>query len=155
MAVKRKNFYEVFGYTNPMECMTLQRFGAGGSCLEIGAFYGKSTIAMAEVAVLVYTVDTFKSDANGEKQMDTLTTFDAFKKNIEGYDNIVIVEGLSYVVVPKIRFEFDLVFLDGLHDYENTARDIRVCWPKLKIGGTMVLHDYGFYKHPGCKQAFE
>jgi len=150
----RKNFYEVFGYTNPMECMTLQRFGLNGSCLEIGAFYGKSTVAMAEVAMIVYTVDTFKSDKMGERQLDVITTYDQFIQNIKGYDNIVIVEGMSYDVVPKIQLKFDLVFLDGLHTYENTAMDIRICWPKLKRGGTMALHDYGFYKHPGCKEAF-
>ena len=150
----RKNFYEVFGYTNPMECMILQRFGAKGVCLEVGPFLGKSTIAMAEVAQLVYTVDTFKSDDQGERQLNEKTTYDAFMENIAGYNNIIVVEGLSYIVIPPLDIQVDFVFLDGLLDELNTERDIQITWPKLKMGGTLALHDYLFYKHPAVRKMF-
>ncbi len=36
---------------------------------------------------------------------------------------------------------FDLVFVDGLHLYEQAAKDIVNSWNTLKVGGFIVIHD--------------
>ena len=38
--------------------------------------------------------------------------------------------------------QFDMIFIDGMHDYESVIKDIENYWPKLKIGGHMCFHDY-------------
>lgn len=37
---------------------------------------------------------------------------------------------------------FDLLIIDACHQYECVKRDIQHYWPKLKYGGTLLLHDY-------------
>ena len=36
----------------------------------------------------------------------------------------------------------DVVFIDTLHTYEVTKSELDAWWPKLKIGGEMLGHDY-------------
>lgn len=48
--------------------------------------------------------------------------------------------------------EFDVVFIDALHDYENVRCDILEWWPLVREGGYLVLHDYN-HKWPGVMRA--
>lgn len=38
--------------------------------------------------------------------------------------------------------EFDFVYVDALHDYKGTLRDLSMWWPKLRRGGIIAGHDY-------------
>ena len=43
------------------------------------------------------------------------------------------------------RFEdesFDIVYIDGHHDYEYVKQDCELWWPKVKRGGMMIGDDY-------------
>lgn len=133
----------------------LQELAKGKVCLEIGAFFGRSTVCLAEVAKQVHTVDTFKASGSGAKQVegDDLTTWDDFQTNTAGWDNIFAFIGRSEHYVPTFFIEFDLIFIDGGHKYEDVKQDIEVCWPKLKNGGIMAFHDYGGW--PGVTKAID
>ena len=48
--------------------------------------------------------------------------------------------------------EFDVVFIDALHDYESVKQDITLWWPLVREGGFLVLHDYN-HKWPGVMRA--
>jgi predicted O-methyltransferase YrrM len=48
--------------------------------------------------------------------------------------------------------QYDLVFIDALHDYENVKADIRAYWPLVRIGGIMAGHDFN-HRWPGCERA--
>ena len=50
---------------------------------------------------------------------------------------------------------FDLVFIDGNHEYNAISEDITMWRPKVKIGGILSGHDYGSTRHPGVKQAVD
>jgi len=102
-------------------------------------------MCIAEVARRVYAVDTFRAHDNGVEQMDDFTTLKTFIKNIEGYDNIFPIIGRSEEVVPALRVKVDVVFIDGLHVYEQVKKDIAATMPKLKDNGVMVFHDFASY----------
>jgi len=59
--VQRLTYQQVKdGHVTFEECQMLQDHARGKMCLEIGSWFGRSTIAMAETAEKVYAVDTFK-----------------------------------------------------------------------------------------------
>lgn len=143
--MSRKTFRDVHGYLYTSECLKLQELAKDKVCFEVGSYKGKSTLALAETAKKVYTVDTFKGVEKGDpsaSQVEDFTTLDVFRNNIEGWANIEYYVGRSEDVLPKLKIHCDLVFIDGAHDYESVRRDILLSWPKLKKGGLMVFHDY-------------
>jgi predicted O-methyltransferase YrrM len=140
-----KKWQEVEGWIHDIEIKALQSLCKDKVCLEIGSYKGKSTLGIAEVAKKVYACDTFSANGSGQFQMNDLTTFDEFKQNIVGYENIIPCVGKSIDVVPKFEDKFfDTIFIDGMHDYYSAKTDIEVSWPKLKMNGFMAFHDYGW-----------
>jgi hypothetical protein len=53
------------------------------------------------------------------------------------------IEGRSEDVLPKLKREYDLIYIDGDHSYEGAKADIINCIPLLAKGGVLVLDDYG------------
>ena len=47
---------------------------------------------------------------------------------------------------------FDFVFLDTIHLYEQTKRELEAWWPKLKTGGVFAGHDHT-PEFPGVEKA--
>ena len=37
---------------------------------------------------------------------------------------------------------FDYIFVDGCHSYDGAKCDMQLCYPKLNIGGVMIVDDY-------------
>ena len=63
-------------------------------------------------------------------------------QNLYGHNNIERLlitseEAASYVNVP-----LDFVYIDGDHRYEMVLKDIRLWYPKVKIGGLVAGHDF-------------
>jgi predicted O-methyltransferase YrrM len=48
--------------------------------------------------------------------------------------------------------QFDLIFIDALHDYEHVKQDIGLWWPKVRVGGILAGHDFN-HRWPGCERA--
>jgi len=47
----------------------------------------------------------------------------------------------------------DLVFIDADHTYEGVYKDILAWLPKVRVGGTMLFHDFAHHAWPGVRQA--
>jgi predicted O-methyltransferase YrrM/tetratricopeptide (TPR) repeat protein len=131
--------------------------------LEIGSWAGSSAITWAEsVADLVGSgsvlcVDCWKMyqelelDASQHysemrKALQDALVYRLFLHNIkcsglQGYiDHIV---GFSSEVLPSlVGREFDIVYIDGSHRYENVLVDIRNSLPLLREGGILCGDDY-------------
>lgn len=45
--------------------------------------------------------------------------------------------------IDRMRKEqFDFIYLDGAHDYQNVKKELPLAWPLIKPGGVLAGHDY-------------
>lgn len=133
---------DVRGWLSEEEGRALAELARGKRALEIGSFCGRSTIAMAQVAESVTCIDPFDGRATSEVG----DTFAEFNANVERYDVASKVEpyrGTTADIAPTLRADsFDLVFIDGAHDFASVTLDIRAAERLLVPGGLIAFHDY-------------
>ncbi len=69
---------------------------------------------------------------------------DAAIKNVSwAADRVRVYQGTSLEAAQDFADEqFDLVFLDAAHDYDNVSADIEAWWPRVADGGWLGGHDY-------------
>jgi SAM-dependent methyltransferase len=133
------------------ECRELARIANGKRVLEVGSYFGRSTVALASTAEVVHSVDLHPPDNVGSGRS---TTLDGLIDNLNGYDlrhRVVLHVGFSQLILRALRpRSFDLVFLDAQHQAEPVREDLRAILPLVKRGGTIAFHDYGV---PGVEHA--
>jgi predicted O-methyltransferase YrrM len=119
------------------------RLGPGATVVEIGSHQGRSTIILGHAArtvgARVVAVDAFVDG----KLFGGAATRDRFEANIRvaGLTDIVeLVVGYSTVLRQSWTRPFDLLYIDGKHDYWTYADDLR--WSAhLPDGGEILVHD--------------
>jgi predicted O-methyltransferase YrrM len=119
----------------------LAELAQGKIVLELGSYTGLSTIVMARVAKQVWSVDWHKGD-EGAGRHDTLVDF---MRNVEHFgvrDKIVKVVARFEDCLPFLRRSmFDMVYIDGAHDFESVYRDTCQAQRLSYHGGIIVCHD--------------
>lgn len=105
-----------------------------GDILEIGRYSGGSTVVLASAnkSSNIWSIDLHPQDDERLKKI-----FHELKIG----SNVELIEADSGTFYDSMIKELDLLFIDGDHSYEGCMRDIKVWWPKLKVGGHMILHD--------------
>lgn len=143
------------GFMHPDELDALMELACNKDVLEIGSYKGSSARWMACVARSVMCVDTFKACDNGQDQ--TGDTLAAFLKATERFKNVIYFQVSSKDAADLVLIDnqFDLIFLDAMHTYEDVKSDIQMWWPRLRSGGVMAFHDYGHDDFPGVKKAVD
>lgn len=128
--------------------------------LEIGSWKGESTKIFASSGVFdkIVCVDPFEGTEEANKLfLETWNTVkEGFKENTKMFkDKIELVQGYSYEVAGTfLDNDFDFMYIDGSHKYEDVVQDINLYWNKLKPGGYIAGHDYfDDNGHPGVKKA--
>jgi predicted O-methyltransferase YrrM len=120
---------------------------ASGSVIaEIGSYLGASACFLASGGwnriSKLYCIDTWENDAMSEGPKKT---FDAFLQNTSVFKNIIApLKGKSMDVVELVDGPVDLLFIDGDHSYEAVTADLKTYLPKVKGGGLLILHDWGW-----------
>ena len=110
--------------------------------VEIGSYAGKSTIYLAQGSmdgnkVPVYCIDTWLDC----EQNPDIDTFPLFKQYTEKYkETITTIKGRSEQVVDSFNKEFDVLFIDGGHEYNQVMLDWNK-WAKQIKKGVVFLHD--------------
>ncbi len=144
----------VSGFMEDSECLFLQECCKDKVVLEIGSLRGKSSVAIAWTARVIYCNDTFSADGNGQTQFPKITTLDEFLLTTSGYTNIIPFVGKSAKVIPLLPDNmFDIVFIDADHQYKSVIEDILVSFSKLKDEGFFLFHDYTTW--PGVKKGVD
>jgi MMP 1-O-methyltransferase len=120
-----------------------------GVIVEIGSWKGKSTIwigqgSLAGKGVKIHAVDPHTGSPQHHEVLGQVWTFDQFQRNIKAAE-------VDSVVVPHVDFSesvaktftepVELIFIDGLHEYEGVKTDFDAWYPKVIDGGWMAFHD--------------
>jgi predicted O-methyltransferase YrrM len=117
--------------------------------------WGASATVLAAAAKTrgghVFCVDTWRNDAMSEGGRDT---YGEFLQNTKPYSNwITPLRGQSSEIAASFTQPTDLLFIDGDHSYDGVMADLH-CWlPKLRDGGWLVMHDWGWAE--GVKRAVQ
>ncbi len=112
-----------------------------GDYLEIGSMCGIIATSLAEK----YPHRTFVCVDNFSEGQDTIAgEKQVFLQNVREHNlqNVVLVEGDSLEVVPRLNRTFDVAFIDGNHAYEYVLNDALNSYRWVKPGGFLVFHDY-------------
>jgi predicted O-methyltransferase YrrM len=51
-----------------------------------------------------------------------------------------------------LESQFDVIFIDALHDYASVLKDISMWWPRVRDGGFLCGHDFN-HNWPGVMRA--
>lgn len=146
--------FDIPGWLTPAEGKALAELANGKRVLEIGSYCGLSTVCIGRTAMHVTAVDYF--DGRGTPNpRDTLADF---KANIErhGLTGKVCIQYPDYLTrCDNSREEYDLIFIDGAHDYESVVADIAKAIKFLAPDGLIAFHDYKQPCHPGVERAVD
>lgn len=144
---------DAFGYLYPNELKLLQEFAKelpeDSVIVNIGAGAGTSGLAFVEARpdCLVYTIDiqadsspygSLEGERNAFAQAGLLHLLNHSWFQIHGDSKVV---GASWR--DRVHTPIDLLFIDGNHDYEGCAGDIKAWLPHLVNGAVVALHDFG------------
>jgi predicted O-methyltransferase YrrM len=133
---------EIPSSTTEAECLRLAELARGRRVLEIGTYFGRSTVSLASTAVAVHTIDVHPADEiSGD---DTLA---GLMQNLDRYElrqKVVVHVGFSQLILPLLKpASFELAFLDAQHQREPVEEDLERLLPLLRPGGVIAFHDYG------------
>lgn len=140
------------GWLTGEEADELRRLAAHNYVLELGAWKGRSTVALAETARFVVSVDSHRGIASIPDSGDSL---DAYLASVRELPNVAVVVADFEKIVPLFSSgEFDLVYIDGNHDAESVARDADLA--RLLRPSIVAFHDWDFETvREGVGQVFE
>lgn len=154
-ALERATAIGVEGFLHCEELEKLIDLACACDVLEVGSFRGLSAWGMASTARTLRCVDTFRANSAGQEQMPQMTTFTDFNRSISRYSNVTYFIGTSEDAARLLHDDYDFIFLDAMHDYENVKADIERWWPFVREGGTMAFHDFGHSDFEGVQRAVE
>lgn len=109
------------GWLNTDEAAQLAKLAAGKTVLELGAYKGRSTVVMSETAVHIVSVDRHRG-VPPVHAGDTLEDYFAATRELGNVTKVVTENwhDFSRFLRPGM---FDLVYVDGDHDYLAAERD--------------------------------
>jgi len=111
----------------------------GGIILEVGTASGSSAFIMAlasKPSCLIFTIDPV-ANPNFFRDREELK----LKEKVRFFHNT------SSEVIEWWDKRVDLIFIDGLHNYEGVTTDIGGFVKWLKQGGFVIIHDYSLYRN--------
>ncbi len=133
--------------------------------VEVGVYKGdlSSRLLKADPNLLLFMVDPWNVKAYKDTDDDyAKLSQEEFSEVMETAfmvvspykDRAQVIRKTSVEAAPMFEDKsLDFVFIDADHSYEATSEDIKLWWPKVRIGGLLCGHDYRDDKHPGVKRA--
>ena len=112
--------------------------------IEIGSYIGESTTIFAQHFKKVISIDPHLNynEIDVNIYVDFNVVQDEYLRNISNYDNIFYIRKTSDEAIVDILEKVDLIYIDGLHTYEQVKKDILNYIGFVKEGGIIAGHDY-------------
>lgn len=116
--------------------------------VEVGSWYGGSTILFAETGADVTAIDPWSNEASDIKDHVKISS-EAFQ-NVEGmfdrnlakYKNVTKLKKRSLDAANDFEdHSIDVVYIDANHNYDDVIADLKAWIPKVKVGGWICGHD--------------
>lgn len=126
------------GWLDSADIRALEVLAFGNTVLELGAWKGRSTVVLAGVANYVVSVDRHQGveEQGGD---DSLPDYLAAVRDLPNVA-VVLAPFEKFVLLLSARGRFDLVFIDGDHDYASVQRDTYLA---LALNAKVVaFHDW-------------
>ena len=125
-----------------------------GIFVEVGSWFGQSSVFLAveiinsNKPIKLHCVDTWRGSEEHQDDARVIedTVYEKFISNIAPVKE-VIVPVRKASVEASTGYEdqsIDFVFIDAAHDYDNVKADIAAWYPKVRPGGVLAGHDYGW-----------
>lgn len=130
----------------------------GKVCLEVGSFFGRSSIAIASVAEVLHCIDWHRGESASDKDTGLTDSLPEWWANIRRYgfaDKTVMHVGTTAQVCPFMASQrFAFCFIDADHTYEGVKDDIVNMLPLMRPDATLLFHDYT-WTELGVQQAVD
>ena len=115
--------------------------------LEIGSFEGRSSYFILSNLKKIHLtcVDTFKPfhELQDNNHAKFNNVFENFKKNtLKFSERLTIEEKKSSDFFFKNKKEFDLIYIDGSHEYEDVKNDADAAFKIIKNNGIIIFDDF-------------
>ena len=151
--IKFDTVTQAFGIDRTFKC---SGYGLGAmvakmqnpTVLEIGCDVGDTTqfLLDSNPNLSLIGVDPYVNyvDWNGNNLNEREVVYQRFKERLKGYKNrFDLLREYSDDAVERVLDNFfDLIFIDGLHEYDQLTKDCANYYSKLKEGGIFAGHDY-------------
>lgn len=131
------------GWLNGADQRELQVLAFDKTVLELGAWKGRSTVVLAGVASYVISVDRHEGIPTPPCQECGESSLPAYLDAVRELPNVAIVVAHFEAFVPMLAARrFDLVFIDGDHDYASVQRHTTLA---LMLDPPVIAyHDWDF-----------
>jgi len=116
--------------------------------IEIGCDIGDTTqfLLDSNPSLELVGIDPYENyvDWNGNQLNEREDVYNRFVERLKGYTNrFSLYRQYSDDIHQVLKDEsFDLIFIDGLHEYNQLTKDCANYYSKLKEGGIFAGHDY-------------
>lgn len=126
--------------------------GLKGQVVEIGSYCGRSTVILgtavrqARVGCRVLAIDPHEGGLSvpGVGNSHVAPTLVKFRETMRSAGvQECVQEVLQKSFEVKVSFPISVLFIDGLHDFDNVARDYWHFASSLVDGALVMFHDYG------------
>ena len=152
---KMEHFYQNIGedwFTYPnLYQSVIQKFGDGSHFVEVGSWRGRSAAFMGvEIINSGYDItfdciDTWEGSIE-HKNLDLSNLYNEFLDNIKPIIKVINPIKTTSLEASKLYADnsLDFIFIDASHQYQDVLDDINAWLPKIKEGGILAGHDFGF-----------
>lgn len=122
-------------------------FNKSLTALEIGSYEGRSSLFLLSFLnkIKLTCVDTFKPSIElreyNEKKFHKI--YKNFKSNTAKYSKkLIVIKNTSAFFFKKNKKKYDLIYVDGSHEYKDVVHDAKKAFFYLNNNGIIIFDDF-------------